>query len=149
MNFCRMSGMLSMYFQIVRGRNRDKVISMACKSLAVVMKDHDHPRAVGLAEVMRYILNFRSADALTLLQSDILNYFDISFLQQESAVKYINTIIPSSREAEWTWLPEFGKKPVRITITSTCPSILANRIRLSLSKLSKFTRLDWDMVDKG
>lgn len=64
-------------------------------------------------------------------------------------MKYINTVLPESREAEWTWLPEFGKKPVRITLASTCPTPLAAKIRSSLAQLAQFTTLDWDMVDQG
>ena len=46
----------------MRGRTRVKVISDACKSLANVLKDHDLPRAVGLAEVseeLPYTLTLR------------------------------------------------------------------------------------------
>ena len=50
--------------QIVQGRDREKVISKACKSLAIVVKDHDHPRAVGLAEVRGISQDARTAGTL-------------------------------------------------------------------------------------
>ena len=136
-----------LFLKIIQARSRSKVVSIACKTLATVLKDHDLPRAVALAEVSKlFIIQFWIEDLLSwwTLKSNCY------FFPQESAIKYLNTVIPSSSEATISsWDPEFGKKPVRIILTETCPQDLCYSIRQALDKIKSFTRLEWDFVDKG
>ena len=65
-------------------------------------------------------------------------------------MRFLQEAIPSSSNVTLsTWDPEFGRKVVRMTISTHCPGSLASSIRHGLKEVHSLTKLDWDLVDKG
>ena len=75
---------------------------------------------------------------------------DIAKLSAEGfaavSAMYLRGILP--RDEEYIqYGPEFGKRPVRITITKNCPEAVAGEFTKALDKIS-FTRFEYDLLNR-